>query len=284
MRADTELNLAACRELGWEGHVAHAHTVLGLAALPGDPAAARTHLEAARLWAAATGEVEVALRCLELAARLALAERGFVAAEPPARATGATSRRPAGFGLFAIRFANLEGQPAARRRCSRRAQLPEAVAAAEAALAAARARLGVRLGPGRRDPRPPAPRRPRPGRAGAGRRAPFGEAAELRGQLRPPRGCAGRSRRWRASAATGDRRGRSRAFARTAGERPRGSPRKSGRHRARMVAEPGPGDLEFPGGSRVGNGGSQESLRHTGEQLERRWRNWQTRWIQVPVG
>src|SRR6185312_16137696 len=74
-RAETERNVEACRELGWEGHVAHARTVLGLAALPGDPDAARAHLTAARRWTAATGEVEVVLRCLDLEARLGLAER-----------------------------------------------------------------------------------------------------------------------------------------------------------------------------------------------------------------
>ncbi|WP_044965300.1 helix-turn-helix domain-containing protein [Sorangium cellulosum] len=78
-REATERNIAECRRRGWEGHVAHGHTLLGLALLDGgeggggDVASAGAHLDEARRWAAATGEVEVALRCHELAARIALA-------------------------------------------------------------------------------------------------------------------------------------------------------------------------------------------------------------------
>ncbi|WP_437987243.1 helix-turn-helix domain-containing protein [Sorangium sp. So ce117] len=76
-REATERNIAECRRRGWEGHVAHGHTLLGLALLDGggggDVASAEAHLVEARRWAAATGEVEVALRCHELAARIALA-------------------------------------------------------------------------------------------------------------------------------------------------------------------------------------------------------------------
>ncbi|WP_437910395.1 helix-turn-helix domain-containing protein [Sorangium sp. So ce327] len=78
-REATERNIAECRRRGWEGHVAHGHTLLGLALLDGgeggdgDVATAEAHLVEARRWAAATGEVEVALRCHELAARIALA-------------------------------------------------------------------------------------------------------------------------------------------------------------------------------------------------------------------
>ncbi|WP_437641401.1 helix-turn-helix domain-containing protein [Sorangium sp. So ce854] len=97
-REATERNIAACRRRGWEGHAAHGHTLLGLALLDGgggdgdvdgvegdgvegggeagragDVAAAEAHLAEARRWASATGEVEVALRCHELAARVALA-------------------------------------------------------------------------------------------------------------------------------------------------------------------------------------------------------------------
>ncbi|WP_437978748.1 helix-turn-helix transcriptional regulator [Sorangium sp. So ce295] len=78
-REATERNIAECRRRGWEGHVAHGHTLLGLALLDGgeggdgDVTTAEAHLVEARRWAAATGEVEVALRCHELAARIALA-------------------------------------------------------------------------------------------------------------------------------------------------------------------------------------------------------------------
>ncbi|WP_437738077.1 helix-turn-helix domain-containing protein [Sorangium sp. So ce1335] len=94
-REATERNIAVCRRRGWEGHAAHGHTLLGLALLDGggggrggdgtgggrggeggrggDVAAAEAHLAEARRWVAATGEVEVALRCHELAARIALA-------------------------------------------------------------------------------------------------------------------------------------------------------------------------------------------------------------------
>ncbi|WP_437538580.1 helix-turn-helix transcriptional regulator [Sorangium sp. So ce726] len=78
-REATERNIAECRRKGWEGHVAHGHTLLGLALLDGgeggdgDVAPAEAHLVEARRWASATGEVEVALRCHELAARIALA-------------------------------------------------------------------------------------------------------------------------------------------------------------------------------------------------------------------
>ncbi|MDC0682109.1 helix-turn-helix domain-containing protein [Sorangium atrum] len=76
-REATERNIAECRRRGWEGHVAHGHTLLGLALLDGggdgDVAPAEAHLVEARRWASATGEVEVALRCHELAARIALA-------------------------------------------------------------------------------------------------------------------------------------------------------------------------------------------------------------------
>jgi len=134
LRAETESNLATCRDLGWEGHVAHAHTVLGLAALPHDPEAAHSHLEAAQRWTAATGEVEVALRCLELTARLALTEHRFLGALASAR-EGRDLAETAGFGLFVIRFGNLFSTAALAARPA-----DEARAAARAGLAIARAR------------------------------------------------------------------------------------------------------------------------------------------------
>jgi transcriptional regulator with XRE-family HTH domain/tetratricopeptide (TPR) repeat protein len=133
LRTETEQNLESCRELGWGGHVAHARTVLGLAALPGDPGAARAHLEAAQRWAGATGEVEVILRCLELSTRISLAEQSFHRTAALAR-EGRALAETTGFGLFAVRFGNLAAAHALAARPP-----AEALAAAEAALASARA-------------------------------------------------------------------------------------------------------------------------------------------------
>ncbi|APR79355.1 WD-40 repeat protein [Minicystis rosea] len=108
-RTLTARNVEVCRELGWEGHAAHGETVLALACLAVDPPdldAARAHLVSARRWTAATGEVEVVLRCLDVAARVALAEARI----DEARAVIAEGREIAegsGFGLFALRFAKL---------------------------------------------------------------------------------------------------------------------------------------------------------------------------------
>ncbi len=67
--------LAYCEARGWPGHVAHGHVLLGEAALgAGDPSGARAHLERARPWALESGEVEMALRCHQLAARICLAQ------------------------------------------------------------------------------------------------------------------------------------------------------------------------------------------------------------------
>ena len=101
--------------------MAHGRTVLGLAALPGDPATARAHLEAAQRWTAATGEVEVDLRCAELSARIALAERRFVAAAALAR-EGRELAETTGFGLFAC--ASATWRPPLRWRPARRGRAP----------------------------------------------------------------------------------------------------------------------------------------------------------------
>ncbi|XXX82219.1 helix-turn-helix domain-containing protein [Sorangium sp. So ce134] len=128
-REATERNIAECRRRGWEGHVAHGHTLLGLALLEGDGgdggdggegggggergnggnggggvAPAEAHLAEARRWASATGEVEVALRCHELAARIALA-----AGRPDEGARqaleGLHAAAACGFGPFRARLA-----------------------------------------------------------------------------------------------------------------------------------------------------------------------------------
>src|SRR5581483_578626 len=68
---------ASCEALAWEGHVAHASTVLGTLSLREtrpDVRSAREHVTRARRWADSSGEVEVVLRVRVLAARIALAE------------------------------------------------------------------------------------------------------------------------------------------------------------------------------------------------------------------
>jgi tetratricopeptide (TPR) repeat protein len=140
IRAELERNVEACQELGWGGHVAHGRTVLGLGMLPGDPAAARAHLEAAQRWTAATGEVEVVLRCRELAARIALAEQRFVAAGAIAR-EGFVLADTMGFGLFAVRLGNLGASAAIASR-----PRAEALAIARTALERARARASYAWG------------------------------------------------------------------------------------------------------------------------------------------
>jgi transcriptional regulator with XRE-family HTH domain/tetratricopeptide (TPR) repeat protein len=107
-RAMTEENIAACRSLGWDGHVAHGETVLGLAALGGsspDVARAGEHLAAARTWSSATGEVEMILRCHELEARIELVASDHASAQ--AIDDGLELARSGGFHLFTRRFEGL---------------------------------------------------------------------------------------------------------------------------------------------------------------------------------
>jgi hypothetical protein len=107
-RAMTERNIAACRSLGWEGHVAHGETVLGLAALGGprpDPTRASEHLEAAKRWTSATGEVEMVLRCRELEARIGLVTGEHTSGH--ALDDGLELARSGGFHLFTRRFEGL---------------------------------------------------------------------------------------------------------------------------------------------------------------------------------
>jgi tetratricopeptide (TPR) repeat protein len=125
--AQTECNLEGMPELGWKGHAAQAHVLLGHAALrriPADLRSARAHLSAARPWTVISTEVETMLRCLELEAHVALAERRFeLASDVIARGCGTAER--CGFGLFVMRFAALrqsgviidipgQGRPTAR--------------------------------------------------------------------------------------------------------------------------------------------------------------------------
>ncbi|WP_437581316.1 helix-turn-helix domain-containing protein [Sorangium sp. So ce887] len=133
-REATERNLAACRRRGWEGHVAHGHTLLGLALLEGgdgDVASAEAHLVEARRWASATGEVEVALRCHELAARLALA-RGRLDDGARQALEGLHVAEACGFGPFRARLAVVAARCALARGAGEAAS---AVALADAAVA-----------------------------------------------------------------------------------------------------------------------------------------------------
>lgn len=105
-REATQRNLEACEHLGWHGHVAHCHTVLGLLAVEDNVAAAGEHLTHARVWARASNEVEMLLRCHELAARLALAQGQPEQARHEAQ-TGLALATTCGFGLFRGRLACL---------------------------------------------------------------------------------------------------------------------------------------------------------------------------------
>ncbi len=108
-REATRRNLAVCQHLGWRGHVAHCHTVLGLLAVEDDLTAASEHLVHARAWSRASNEVEMLLRCHELAARIALAAGQPEEAEREARA-GLSLATACGFGLFRSRLACLEAR------------------------------------------------------------------------------------------------------------------------------------------------------------------------------
>ncbi|HEX2568889.1 MAG TPA: helix-turn-helix transcriptional regulator [Polyangia bacterium] len=109
--------LDECRQLRWAGHVAHAHTVLGLGVLAaqGDTREALGHLGRARRWVQLSGEVEMALRCLELAARIALARKRPSETVAEARA-GVELAERYGFGLWRTRLACLAVQGELLRR------------------------------------------------------------------------------------------------------------------------------------------------------------------------
>jgi hypothetical protein len=103
-RALLELAAADCARRRWAGHVAHAQTLLGLCCLPEDPASAAAHLAQAWPWARASHEVELTLRCHELALQLQLVQGQT---EEAARERQQALALVAGHGLwrFAPRFA-----------------------------------------------------------------------------------------------------------------------------------------------------------------------------------
>ncbi len=116
-RRATERNLETCRSLGWEGHVAHAETLLGEIAIreePPDVARAEAHARAARRWTASTGEIEMTLRTLLLEAKIGATRRDDEAER--LIADGAALAESGGFSLFFVRFLNLRAERAAGQR------------------------------------------------------------------------------------------------------------------------------------------------------------------------
>ncbi len=134
-RAIAERASEVCERLGWEGHVAHARTLLGLLALEGrapDASAAREHLARARRWCDLSGEVEVVLRARVLAARLALVDGELATADEEAT-RGLRLARSSGFRLAEGRLGVLASEIALRRGDAARAlALAEGVLASPA--------------------------------------------------------------------------------------------------------------------------------------------------------
>jgi hypothetical protein len=109
--AQTERNLAGLHSLGWKGHEAQAHVLLGLAALRTDVPnieVARTHLSAALPWTSTSTEVETSLRCIELEVELALAEKQEMTALALLE-RGRVLAECCGFGLFVTRLMRWSG-------------------------------------------------------------------------------------------------------------------------------------------------------------------------------
>jgi transcriptional regulator with XRE-family HTH domain len=131
-------NLLECSRLGWEGHVAHCHAVLGLIEVGENEAAAREHLAHARRWASISGEVEMGLRCAELEGRIELSS-GRLAEAAKVAAEGLRTSEACGFRLFRLRFSviaarsELDQKNKNKNRNPRRAAEELARALAEAA-------------------------------------------------------------------------------------------------------------------------------------------------------
>jgi transcriptional regulator with XRE-family HTH domain len=106
-----------CERLGWEGHVAHARTVLGAVLLAGgspDVASAREHLARARRWSDSSSEAEVALRVRLLAARIALTEGSLDEADKEST-LGLQLAESCGFALAVTRLSLLVAEVALAR-------------------------------------------------------------------------------------------------------------------------------------------------------------------------
>jgi tetratricopeptide (TPR) repeat protein len=100
-KAQALAELGRCTGQGWTYRQALGRTLLGRIALPEYPAAARRHLDAARDYGAHSGDVEVVLRCHQVAAEAALAEQSPEQAVREAEA-GVHLADSCGFGHYAI--------------------------------------------------------------------------------------------------------------------------------------------------------------------------------------
>jgi hypothetical protein len=98
--AQTRSNRAVAERNQWTDDLALCDTLLGLLTLP-DIIVARRHLDAAREYAARSGNVEIQLRCYELAAELARSEQAHAAARRDAEA-GVQLADTCGFGHSAV--------------------------------------------------------------------------------------------------------------------------------------------------------------------------------------
>lgn len=96
-------NLRECSRAGWEGHVAHCHTILGMIDADENEAAAREHLHSAKRWVSISGEVEMALRCAELEAQIELSSGHFANAARAAE-EGRRMAETCGFRLFEVKL------------------------------------------------------------------------------------------------------------------------------------------------------------------------------------
>jgi tetratricopeptide (TPR) repeat protein len=97
----TRVNRDICQQEHWTADQAMCDTLLGLLALPDDPAAARQRLETARNYASRSGNVEIQLRCYHLATEIARTVRSFDQARSEAEA-GIHLADTCGFGHYSI--------------------------------------------------------------------------------------------------------------------------------------------------------------------------------------
>jgi hypothetical protein len=100
-RAQTQANRALAVLGEWARDQALCDILLGLLDLPGDPAAAGKHLEAARNYASHSGHVEAQLRCCHLAVEIARTVRAFERGQSEAEA-GILLADTCGFGHHGI--------------------------------------------------------------------------------------------------------------------------------------------------------------------------------------
>jgi hypothetical protein len=92
---------AVVQRYHWGDEQARCETLLGLLALPPNPAAARPYLAAARTYASGSGHVEIQLRCYHLAAEIAQTEQAYESARCEAE-SGIHLADTCGFGHYSI--------------------------------------------------------------------------------------------------------------------------------------------------------------------------------------